>query len=421
MARFDHVDRGRFGLMARKIAFACCVGVVGGLASVALCLAVDAAAKYFSHHHEALFLLPLFGFATMLVYRLLKIPFTTGTDTVIDDARAGRNIPPALTPAIFAGTFLSVLGGGSVGKEAATLQMGASLGGLVARAFGLRLPEDASETEGLAISCGMAAAFSALFFAPVGATVFVVELVRLKKGVRKEVPYLFIAALCGFGVASAVNIGDRVAAVSLPDLSVLLVAACVLVGALSGLFGSLFSWALRTARRRTGAWPGKGALGIVFGGAIVIAVVAGFGQYHLAGPGAAVLDQALTATVLPTDFLAKAVLTVAAIGFGYKGGEIMPVFCIGGLLGNALGQLIGFDAGFCAMLGLAAFFGACSKCPLAAIAMGGELFGIAALPALALAVGVSSLVTSELGMYGRGMWASVRREYRAVRAKQKVR
>lgn len=421
MVRFRGADRACLRLLLRKVAFACTVGVVGGFASVALCLAVDAASRAFSQHRDLLFLLPVLGFATLGVYRLLGVSFATGTDTVIDDARAGKEIPPALSAAIFSGTFLSVLGGGSVGKEAATLQMGASLGGLVARAFGLRPPENASDAEGLAVSCGMAAAFSALFFAPLGSTVFVMELVRLEKGSRRDAPYLLVAAFCGFAVAEATGIGDRVVQVAVPGLSAQLIGACVLVGVASGLFASVFSWALRTARRVVGCWPGKGALGLVAGGAIVIAIVAGFDQYHLAGPGAAALDEALAGSVAPTDFAVKAVLTVAAIGFGYKGGEIMPVFCIGGLLGNELGQLAGFDAAFCGALGLAAFFGACSKCPLAAVAMGGELFGLAALPALALAVGASSLITGELGMYGRGMWASVKNEYRNARATHRAR
>ena len=102
------------------------------------------------------------------------------------------------------------------------------------------------------------------------------------------------------------------------------------------------------------------------------------------------------------DFAVKAGLTVLALGFGLKGGEIMPMFTIGALLGCALGELTAAAAPFSAALGLAAFFGAASRCPLAALLMGAEIFGLAAAPYLALAVAVAYAGSRDVGVFGHG-------------------
>lgn len=80
----------------------------------------------------------------------------------------------ALTPAIFLSTVLTHLGGGSVGREGAALQMGGSLGYTAGK--WLRLSE---EERRVAVLMGMAAFFTALFGTPLAATVFAIGVVSL--------------------------------------------------------------------------------------------------------------------------------------------------------------------------------------------------------------------------------------------------
>ncbi|MFR1640058.1 MAG: chloride channel protein, partial [Eggerthellaceae bacterium] len=152
----------------------------GRRGSIALSLSVDLAARLQARFPWLLLLLPVLGAASVLLYRALKLPAHLATDTMVDRLRRNDRVPPALAPGILAGTFLTVLGGGSVGKEAAALQMGASLGALVGRPFKLA-PVRAGRPaipRGYAAAAGMAACFGALFFAPLGSTVFVLELAR---------------------------------------------------------------------------------------------------------------------------------------------------------------------------------------------------------------------------------------------------
>lgn len=67
-------------------------------------------------------------------------------------------------------------------------------------------------------------------------------------------------------------------------------------------------------------------------------------------------------------FALKALLTLCTFAGGFKGGEIMPVLATGACLGSTVGA---------GAVGAAAFFAACTKCPLTAAIMAVELFGIA--------------------------------------------
>ena len=218
--------------------FAVAVGVVGAAASVALCLVVGWAYDLVCAHDWLLYLLPIFAVASLLLYRALKLPLDTTTHTVINDICADRPISPALAPGILLGTALSILGGASVGKEAAALHMGASLGDLVARPLKLRpltgvwkggsRADGAGGTSGgdgavgsasasggagngggasggvhaYAASCGMAACFAALFFAPLGSTAFVVELSRYDRSVWRHAPFMLLACFVASPSAS---------------------------------------------------------------------------------------------------------------------------------------------------------------------------------------------------------------------------
>ncbi|MFR1640933.1 MAG: chloride channel protein, partial [Eggerthellaceae bacterium] len=116
--------------------------------------------------------------------------------SVVDELRAGRRVPGSLTVGILGGSCLTLLGGGSVGMEAGALQMGASTGSVLGRAF--KLPPARGRdgaSDGYPGAIGMAAAFSALFFAPLGSCMFVLELVRFDRAVLRHAPAMLAAAL----------------------------------------------------------------------------------------------------------------------------------------------------------------------------------------------------------------------------------
>ncbi|WP_366457579.1 chloride channel protein [Eggerthella hominis] len=415
----ESLQDGRFdlGQLVRHTAFALVVGAAGAAASIVLTLSVDFAGTLSQRHPWLLFALPALGLASIGLYKLLRLPVNLATDGVIERFRANERIPGGVAPGILGGTFLTVLGGGSVGMESGALQMGASIGSVLGRPFKLAPVWRRGRTipNGYPAALGMAAAFSALFFAPLGSCMFVLELARFDRAVARHVPTMLLATFVAYAIARAVGIGDHIPAVALPALSWGSVAHCLLVGLCCAVGGVLFASGLRALRHVVRHRVGRPLVAVAAGGLLFAALVLAFGWQAFEGTGMGLLRGALAGEAAPADFAVKAVLTVLVLGFGFKGGEIMPMFTVGALLGCTLGLAAGQPAGFSAALGMAAFFAAASRCPLAAVLMGAEIFGWAALPFLLIAVAAAYAGSYDVGVFGRGAaseLARVRREAR---------
>lgn len=93
------------------------------------------------------------------------------------------------------------------------------------------------------------------------------------------------------------------------------------------------------------------------------------------------LEQSVVTPVWQGDFAGKLLFTVITLGFGFKGGEVTPLFVIGAAPANALAQACGVPVGPWAMIGFVTLFAGCSGAPLACAVMAGELFGVSAFPA----------------------------------------
>lgn len=453
--------------------FAVAVGVVGAAASVVLCLVVGWAYDLVCAHGWLLYLLPIFAVASLLLYRALKLPLDTTTHTVINDICADRPISPALAPGILLGTALSILGGASVGKEAAALHMGASLGDLVARPLKLRPLRgvwkggsradgaggadggdgavgsagaskgavgsvDASKgtDDGLgaaggagigggasggvhayAASCGMAACFAALFFAPLGSTAFVVELSRYDRSVWRHAPFMLLACFVAFGLASIIGIGDVIPKVPLPALSWPVVGQCVVIAVACALVGTVYIQIIDGAQRLTKRISQNYYLWAALGGVLMAVLVTLFDWRGFEGTGANLLSDALAGRASGWTFAVKALLTIVCLGLWLRGGEIMPTFTVGALLGASCTVMTQGDPAFSAAVGLVAFFAAMSRCPVTAFLMGCEIFGWAGAPAFALAVAVAFSLGRDVGLYGRGATGILKRATSAARAR----
>lgn len=396
--------------------FAVAMGAVGAAASIVLCLVADAAFGLTERAPWLLFCLPLLAAASLALYRWHGVALNTTTRLVARCIRSDEHLSAWLAPDILAGTALSLLGGASVGKEAGALQMGASLGQLVGRPFRLRSVYRADDERGrgsvgmnaYAASMGMACAFSALFFAPLGSAAFVVELTGYRREVVRHLPTILLGCAVAWAVATAVGIGDVIPPVALPGLSWPVVGDCVLVGAVAGLAGGLFGGAIDHVQRATEHLRRNYYLWAILGAALFVGLVVLCGWQAFEGAGGSLLAAALDGRAGSWDFAVKALLTVICLGFWLRGGEIMPTFTIGALLGASCTVMTGGDAALSAAAGLAAFFCTMSRCPLAAFLMACEIFGFAGAPLFALAVGTAYLVGRGEGYYALGATSFVR-------------
>ena len=200
LSRYSRSAREMARMLLRWLLLALPIGLLCGGVGTAFHLAVEAVTELRTAHGWILWLLPLGGLAIVALYKATRCE-GVGTNNVIRAVQSGEVISPLLVPAIFLGTVITHLCGGSAGREGAALQMGGSIGYNIARL--LRFPDHDRRT---ATVCGMAAFFSALFGTPLAATLFAMMVEDV--GLSFSVAFVpgFCAALLAYGVSLACGI-----------------------------------------------------------------------------------------------------------------------------------------------------------------------------------------------------------------------
>ncbi|MBA3686850.1 MAG: chloride channel protein, partial [Planctomycetes bacterium] len=97
----------------------------------------------------------------------------------------------------------------------------------------------------------------------------------------------------------------------------------------------------------------------------------------------------------------KIVLTALTLGFGFKGGEVTPLFFIGATLGSALSGLLPLPVGILAGMGFVAVFAGAANAPVACMFLAIELFGSGIGVYAAIACVVSYRCSGPIGLYRR--------------------
>ena len=181
--------------MAKWIGVAAVTGVLCGVIGSAFHIGVERVTELRALHPWLLYLLPLLGLPIVGSYKLCQVE-GIGTDHILEEVHSGRGVSLLLLPAIFVSTLLTHLGGGSVGREGAALQMGGAIGYQSAKLF--RLDESDTRTT---TTIGMSAFFAALFGTPMAATVFALEITNVGRVYYAQMFPCLAASLTAFGVS----------------------------------------------------------------------------------------------------------------------------------------------------------------------------------------------------------------------------
>lgn len=228
---------------------------------------------------------------------------------------------------------------------------------------------------------------------------------------------MLLACFVAFGLASIIGIGDVIPKVPLPALSWPVVGQCVVIAVACALVGTVYIQIIDGAQRLTKRISQNYYLWAALGGVLMAVLVTLFDWRGFEGTGANLLSDALAGRAGGWTFAVKALLTIVCLGLWLRGGEIMPTFTVGALLGASCTVMTQGDPAFSAAVGLVAFFAAMSRCPVTAFLMGCEIFGWAGAPAFALAVAVSFSLGRDVGLYGRGATGILKRATSAARAR----
>ncbi len=345
-----------------------------------------------------------------------KLKGGQGVGDVMEAVALGKGQISLLPTVIKASaSWLSIVSGGSVGREGPLIQFGGGLGGALGRLFGLR----ERQVRGL-IAAGAAAGFAAAYNTPIAAVLFVVEVVT---GVIA--PDIVLPAIIAVPIATALTrlaigggpiYGQR--SFSLRSNAEL--AAYAVLGLLAGLGGPLFMRLLALGERffeKLAYRPARAALGGALVGlmAIVRPEVTGNGYEAIN----LILNARLTIGLVVVLLFAKAIATTASVSSGSPGGVFTPSLFLGAALGSSVGHVVlrinphlGGAVEAYALVGMAAMIAATVHAPIMATALVFELSGdyaialplltataIAAL--LSLRIHPESIYTEELRRRGR--------------------
>ncbi len=392
-------------------------GLICGLVGTLFHLSVERVTELRADQPWLLFLLPAAGLLITALYKATKCE-GVGTNNVIRAVQSGEPVSILLVPAIFLGTVLTHLCGGSAGREGAALQMGGSIGWNVGTLLHLKDHDRRTAT----IS-GMAAFFSALFGTPLTAALFAMMVEDVGLTFTSAFVPAFTSALIAYGCSLAFGIAPTHFAITAPELTVWSAFLVILLGFACAAVSRLFCGLLHFMEHKVPQLLPNPWLRVFVGSVAVIAFsyLFGVGRYNGAGMGVitAAVEQG---EALPWDFLCKIFLTALTLSCGFKGGEVVPSFFVGATFGCVFGPLLGLPAGFAAAVGLVSIFCGATNALIPSILMGFELFSGAGLELIALGCGICYMLSGHHGLYSSQTFVTnkLRSEYMSHKLRHKV-
>ena len=371
------------------------VGILGGLLGAAFHHALHFVTHVRAENQWLIYLLPVGGLLSVAIYRVLGMTKNRGTNEIIDAILEKKPVSPMVAPAVFLASAVTHLFGGSAGREGAALQIGGSMASKLGKLLHLK---DHNRT--ILVTCGMSAVFAGLFGTPLTATIFCMEFVSVGTLFTPALLPCYLSAFVASRVSAALGVHaetyllDTAAALNLTNIGGAVLLA-VLVSILGVAMCSFFHKAEHLAAHHL---PNRW-IRIAVGGAAVTVLTLLAGDQRFNGAGMDMAMQALGGQADWYSFLLKMLFTAVTLAAGFKGGEIVPTFCIGATFGCVVGGLLGLEPGLAAALGLIGLFCCATNSPLASIVLSVEMFSGANLYLFALVSVICFVLSGNSGLY----------------------
>ncbi len=350
-------------------------------------------------HYAQVITLTLAALLIYFVKNFLNISRWHGpADTIYGAHRPDNELDVKVGLSSTLAAFISASGGASVGQYGPLVHFGAVIGSACKRFMKIDLSTD------IFIGCGVAAAISAGFSAPIAGVVFAHEAILRHFSLRAIAP-IAIASCVAAGTSQILWPGAKLFQLSpfSGDLSRLLLVA-LLLGPLFGLVAVLLMQSVRHTVRfvaRTKITAGKsliiGVLLTSLGGAFVPEAL-GLGGATVEN----IINREFGLGYLTLILIMKIALTTACLGFGLFGGIFSPSLVVGAAAGGValyLAEIAGLDpisALGLIVCGMAAVSSSVIGAPIAGVMIVLELTGSYEYALLAMISIVTSVLTSHL-------------------------
>lgn len=372
------------------------ISTLSGSASALFLYTLDLVTSYRVNHISIIYLLPFAGLLVGLAYHYFGDRANHGNNLLLDEFHSPKDIIPfRMAPMVYIGTLISHLFGASVGREGTALQMGGS----IADQFSKYLNLDEKDRKKIII-IGISAGFASVFGTPLAAAFFALEVFHTR---RIKIQYIFYSLISAYiahytclawGITHSTFIIQNIPAFSLINIF-WIINAGVIFGLIAYLFTNFSHFFTDVSTR----WIKFPPFRPFVAGLIILIFYVFFDFQKYMGLGIPTIKEAFISPLESKDFLIKLLLTTFTIGFGFKGGEVTPLFFIGACLGNALVWFIPLPVGLLAGLGFVAVFAGATNTLVACILMGVELFGIQTSPFVIIACVLAYLFSGHKSVY----------------------
>jgi H+/Cl- antiporter ClcA len=337
-----------------------------------------------------------------------------------DGALAPRLLSIRILVGKIAVSFLSILGGFTIGREGPTIHVGAAL------MFNLRrfYPQRFRAIRGVELErrlalAGAAAGLSAAFNAPLAGVVFAIE--ELTRSFEQRTSGVLITAIIFAGVVSLglqgnyTYFGTIDVGVHFPDL---LVVAVLLIGVLSGVAGGVFCWLLLNTSRWIPAsvttWRGRRPVAFGATCGLIVAVIGVGSGGHTFGSGYAEARAMLEgrAQLGATYPLLKMASMIGSYLPGAPGGLFAPSLAIGAGIGNALHLIFGqMQLPMLIALGMVGYLAALTQSPITAFVIVIEMING---HALVISLMATALISSQVSkLFAPALYEALSERYRS--------
>ncbi|WP_022669865.1 chloride channel protein [Hippea alviniae] len=359
----------------------------------------NSAIPSYSHPWIALFVLITGGLISgILVYSTAPEAEGHGTDTAVRSFhRTGGYIRPIVTPIKILASAITIGTGGSAGREGPTALFSSGVGSIYAT-----IKKATSQERRLFVLIGMASGLSAIFRAPIGTSIFAIEVLYSDMEFEAEaLVYTLLGSLIAYMTTGFLMGWQPIFTVpqNLQIDTINTYFYLALLGLISGITGVILPnvfYYVRDGFRLIKIPPHfKPAIG-----AAIVGLIA-FKFPQVLGGGYGWIQEAIYGKIAVSIALFLIVAKMLAFTFtvssGGSGGVFAPTLFIGAMLGCAFAHLLHQNPSIFAVIGMAAVFGSAARAPLATTIMVTEMTGgYNLLAAAALSVLLAYLVQVEI-------------------------
>ncbi|WP_456393546.1 chloride channel protein [Nitratifractor sp.] len=329
-----------------------------------------------------------------------------GTEKVIEAVhkRSGK-IDVKVIPVKLLTTVITLVTGGSAGKEGPGAQIGAGTASAVADL--LRFSE--RDRKKLVI-CGISAGFATVFGTPIAGAIFGIEVLVVGAVMYEVLLPSFVAGFSAFFTAQYFGVKYTYYDISYFQhyfIDLVLILKVILGGIFFGLVAWLIIATLKKTEQAVEKIPMNPYFKAIGAGVVLILLSIVVGDHYF-GLGLDTITQTmklesdLTQGSLPWyTFLLKIFYTAVTLGSGGSGGIVTPIFYIGATSGHWFGGLFGSEhqLALFAALGFVSVLAGATNAPIAATVMAMELFGMDVAHYAAVSIVISFLVSGHRSVF----------------------